>query len=313
MGHGRWDAGAWASYAARHTTGKSAAEIFGARAMSDRFDPARIKVRESRDSKANPQSTAIILASDVTGSMGAIAEVMIRSGLDTTMREIYARKPVTDPHVMVMTVGDAECDQSPLQVTEFEADVRLAEQLKDLWIEGGGGGNSGESYHLPWYFAARKTSADCFEAGRRKGYIFTIGDEPILGGITRDNLRRVFDDGAEADLTSSELLAMASRNYEVFHILLTNVGFARGNLIAVKKSWTPLLGQRVIECDDHEKIAEVIVSTIQVCEGTAADTVAASWSGSTASTVSRAVGGLVPVPPSRNRLVRFGKKMLGAS
>jgi hypothetical protein len=294
MGHGRWDSSAWASYAARHTAGRSAAEIFTAGAMEDRFDPARIAFRESRDSTENPLSTPIILASDVTGSMGAIAEVMIRSGLDTTMREIYTRRPVTDPHVAVMAVGDAECDRAPLQVTQFEADVRLAEQLKALWIEGGGGGNAGESYHLPWYFAATKVRSDCIEKRGRKGYLFTIGDEPILPGISRTDLTRVFGAGAQSKLSSADMLAMASRNWEVFHIVLTNVGYAGGNLRAVMATWKPVLGQRVIECDDHERIAEVIVSAIQVHAGARAADVVASWSGKTSATVARAVGALVP-------------------
>lgn len=295
MGHGRWDASAWAKYAAKHR-GKSRHEIFTSNSMKDTFDPAKITVRESRDSEVNPQSTAIILASDVTGSMGEIAEIMIRRGLDTTMREIYDRKPVSDPHVMVMAVGDAECDQAPLQASQFEADIRLAEQLKDFWIEGGGGGNDGESYHLPWYFAAMKTSIDCFEKRGKKGYLFTIGDEPILPGISKENLRRVFDSGAETDLSSAELLAMASRSYEVFHVVLTNVGHAQMNLDWVLKTWEPLLGERVIHCDDHEKVAEVIVSAIQVIEGTDKASVAGSWSGSTAVTVAKAVKSLVSKP-----------------
>lgn len=292
MGHGRWDAGAWASYSAKHK-GKARHEIFTAKGMTDSFDPTKITLRESRDSVENPASTAIILASDVTGSMGQIAEVMIRSGLDTTMREIYNRKPVSDPHVMVMAVGDAECDSAPLQVSQFEADIRLAEQLKNFWIEGGGGGNGGESYHLPWYFAAMKTSADCFEKRGKKGYLFTIGDEPILPDISKENLRRVFGDGAQADLSSADMLAMASRSYEVFHVVLTGVGYASSRLDEVLSTWEPLLGERVIHCDDHEKVAEVIVSAIQVIEGTDKATVAGSWSGSTAVTVAKAVKSLV--------------------
>ncbi|MBV9221688.1 MAG: hypothetical protein JOY94_19875, partial [Methylobacteriaceae bacterium] len=49
MGHGRWDASAWASYAAAHTAGKAAHEIFTASGMKSGFDPAKITVRESRD------------------------------------------------------------------------------------------------------------------------------------------------------------------------------------------------------------------------------------------------------------------------
>jgi hypothetical protein len=289
MGHGRWNPNDWVSYAARTTHGRSAAEIFSARGMQPAFDPTRIAVRESRDSPENPLSTAIILASDVTGSMGTIAEVMIRSGLDTTMREIYARKPVSDPHVMVMAVGDAECDRAPLQATQFEADIRLAEQLKDLWIEGGGGGNGGESYHLPWYFAATRTAIDCFEERGKKGYLFTIGDEPLLPGIEARNLARVFGGGEARSLSSADMLAMASRKYEVFHILLTGVGYAITGLDAVLRSWTPVLGERVIPCSNHAHIAEVIVSVLQVAEGASRDGVVASWPADVAETVGNAL------------------------
>ncbi len=297
MGHGRWNPNDWASYAARTTNGRSASEIFSARGMKPAFDPARIAVRESRDSPENPLSTAIILASDVTGSMGTIAEVMIRSGLDTTMREIYTRKPVNDPHVMVMAVGDAECDRAPLQATQFEADIRLAEQLKDLWIEGGGGGNGGESYHLPWYFAATRTSIDCFEERGKKGYLFTIGDEPLLPGIDAPNLARVFGDGEARSLSSADMLAMANRKYEVFHILLTGVGYAVSNLDGVLRSWTPVLGDHVVPCSNHAHIAEVIVSVLQAAEGADRDEVITSWRPDVAETVRKALYRIVKPEP----------------
>ncbi len=137
-----------------------------------------------------------------------------------------------------------------------------------------------------------KTSIDCFEKRGKKGYLFTIGDEPILPGIAKENLRRFFDTGAETDLSSAELLAMAQRSYEVFHVVLTNVGYASSRLDRVLSTWEPLLGQHVIHCDDHEKVAEVIVSAIQVMEGTDKATVAESWSGSTALTVAKAVKSL---------------------
>ena len=79
------------------------------------------------------------------------------------VEEILARKPVSDPHILCMGIGDVLCDQAPLQVTQFEADIRIAEQLEKLWLEKGGGGNSCESYNLPWYFAAMHTAIDCFE------------------------------------------------------------------------------------------------------------------------------------------------------
>ncbi len=303
MGHGRWDAEDWTRYAAGHA-GRGREQIFKARGMDPRFNPAAITLREARDGPLNPKSTAIILASDVTGSMGMVAEQMIRHGLDTTMRELLERKPVSDPQILAMAIGDAECDRAPLQATEFEADIRLAEQLQDLWIEGGGGANPGESYHLAWAFAAMRTAIDCFEKRGKKGYLFTIGDEPILPRIAAQNLSRVFGAPFGAGMTSAEMLAMAARRYEVFHIQLTTVGFSSREAGREKamKTWRPLLGQRVLPCDDPERIAEIVVSTIQVVEGVEPDVVSGSWSGPAARTVAGALrdlgssrrGGLIP-------------------
>jgi len=65
-------------------------------------------------------------------------------------------------------------------------------------------------------------------------------------------------------ITLDSPLAMASRSYEVFHVVLTRVGHAASRLDSVLSTWKPLLGQRVIQCDDHERIAEVVVSAIRL-------------------------------------------------
>jgi len=292
MGNGRWDAGTWASYSASTVAGKSRAEIFTARGLKDDYDPAKITRRESRDSADNPNSTPIILASDVTGSMGMIAEKIMRDGLNTLATEIYDRKPVTDPHVMIMAVGDANCDRAPLQVTQFEADIRVAEQAKELWLEGGGGGNSGETYSAAHLFAAMKVSADAFEKRGRKGYLFTIGDEPNCDGLRKEQMANALGIPAERDLSAAEILAMAERNWEVFHILLVNEGYATYRRDDVVANWKALLPERTILLEDVDAMAETVVSLIQVTEGARASDVAASWSGSTAVVVANALSGV---------------------
>jgi hypothetical protein len=148
VGHGNWSSSGWADYAARSVRGRSRAELFGSRTMHEDYDPARIGLRESRDSAENPQATPIIIGVDVTGSMGVLAEQLVVRGLNETFTALIDRAPVPDPHVMAMAIGDAYCDRAPLQVTQFEADLRIVEQLRMLWLEGGGGGNRGESYSL---------------------------------------------------------------------------------------------------------------------------------------------------------------------
>jgi hypothetical protein len=301
MGSGRWDAADWHRYA-RATSGKSTDAIF-ASGLKRALDPHGV-LRESRDSADNPESNAIVVALDVTGSMGMIADALARRGLGTLVEEILERKPVSDPHLLFMGVGDAAYDEAPLQVTQFEADIRIADQLKDLWLEKGGGGNRWESYNLPWWFAAMHTSIDCFEKRGRKGYLFTVGDEEAPPELMAGHINRVIGDAAQRTLASRDVLALVSRVYHVFHVVVEEGSYASSQLPRVMRSWSPLLGQRVLRLADHTRLAEVIVSAIEVNEGRDADDVAASWSGDTASVVRRAVGALVP-PKSAGGVIRL--------
>jgi hypothetical protein len=292
MGNGRWSSNAWDNYASANVSGKSAGQVFTSRNMKSAYNPREILVRESRDSADNPNSTPIILAADVTASMGMISHNLMQTGLNTLAKEIYDRKPVSDPHIMVMAIGDAKTDSAPAQATQFEADISLADQVRELWIESGGGGNGGESYSLAHYFAAAKTVSDSWEKRRKKGYLFTIGDEPIHDGLTAAEVEKVFGISPQGNMSAQDCVDMAMKTYEVFHIVLKNEGDARYNLPTVLDRWQKIIGQRVILLDDYTKLAEVVVSTIQVIEGANKATVANSWSGSTAMTVANAIENL---------------------
>ena len=289
MGYTRWDPSDWDTHKTT-TKGKTVDEIFTSRSAAPEMEPDKITVREARDSALNPNSTPIIVALDVTGSMDQIPHYMIREGLGTLVDEILKRKPVSDPQIMFMGVGDANCDRSPLQVTQFEPDIKAAEQLKNIWIEHGGGGNNFESYNLPWYFAAMKTQLDCVEKGRRKGLLFTIGDEEAPPNLTAAQIRRFVGDTVQTDLSSKDILAMVEKSYDVFHIVVEQGDYCSSRRDRVFSSWNQMLGQgRVIPLADYTKLSEVLVSAIEVHEGRNAPDVAKSWDGSTALVVANAV------------------------
>lgn len=297
MGSGRWDPGDWKDYTSsagydKKTTSGSGG-IYSASGMASELNPYGIKGRESCDSDDNPRSTALIVGLDVTGSMGMIADTMARTGLNTLLTEVYTRKPISDPHVMCMGIGDVEAgDSAPLQITQFEADLRIATQLEKLYLEHGGGGNHYESYMLPWYFAAHHTTIDCFEKRGLKGYLFTIGDEQPTPYLQKDDIKRVLGYAPQEDVDRDALLTLVSRKWEVFHVMVAEGSHARNYPDRVRKEWTDLLGQRALWLKDHTKLAEVIVSAIQIVEGARADDVVASWDGSTSMVVRDAVAGL---------------------
>ena len=291
MGAGSFDSAAYASFAAS-TRGKATEEVYASRTLDPYLDPKGVKMRESRDSKDNPNSTPIIVAIDVTGSMGMIADYLAREGLGTLFKGILERRPVSDPHMMFMAIGDAVYDSAPLQVSQFEADNRIVDQLTKIWIEHGGGGNSWESYNLPWYFAATHTVTDAMEKRGKRGYLFTIGDEETPDPLTPAQIKKIIGDTIEADLPNDKLLDMVRRDYDVFHIIIAEGSHARRYLDTVQEKWRGLLGQKVITLKDYKKLSETIVSAIEVTEGADAHSSASGWGHGAADVVHDAVKAL---------------------
>lgn len=305
MGSGTFTSRDWSSYTASrgYTAKSSVRDMYKLTSVKPEMEPVGVKYRESCDSAEHPEATPIILGLDVTGSMGCVLETVSKK-LNTLIMEIYDREPVKDPQIMIMAFGDVECDRHPLQVSQFESDIRIARQLNDVYFERGGGGNAGESYTLPWYFAARHTKTDCYEKRGKKGFLFTIGDEPYLNNLSKEAVKQFVGDDVESDLTAEELLTEVSRQYEVYHLIIEEGAGMRWGQDAVITKWTNLLGQRAVLVSDCTKIPEIIVSILEVAAGRDAEEVAGSWDGSTAMAVRKAISGLANVDDSKD-LIEF--------
>jgi hypothetical protein len=286
MGRGTFDPSAYRSFAAS-TSGKTTEEIYTSRGMNKLLDPKGVSIRESVDSDEHPNSTPIIIALDVTGSMGILADTIARTGLGVLFNSILDRKPVPDPHIMFMAVGDANFDTAPLQVSQFEADDCIIEQLTQIFIEHGGGGNHFESYNLPWYFAANHTVHDSLIKRGKRGYLFTVGDEEAPEDLTKAQIEHFIGDTLQTEMSTKEMLDDALRMYDVHHIIIEEGYHASRALKTVQLSWRELLGQKVISLSDHQVLAETIVSTIEIAEGEVHSTSVSHW-GDKASTVLKA-------------------------
>ena len=239
---------------------KSNAEIFTQRNINNAMNPFGIKVRESRDSVEHPNSLAVIFGLDVTGSMGSVPHFLVKEGLTKVMGSIIqGNEP--DPQVLFLGVGDHECDQSPLQVGQFESSDELLDKwLTTVYLEGGGGGNAGESYLLAWYFAAYHTSIDCFEKRGRKGLLFTIGDEPNLKTLPKAFVKKMMGDGQYEDYTAAKLLEKARERYDVYHIHVAQTG--AGSRSETVDGWKQLMGENLLVAPKSEDIAGLIVKAV---------------------------------------------------
>jgi hypothetical protein len=278
MGYDRWDTNAYASNTATRASLKgktdftktSVHEAFENRSMPQALDPRKITVRESCDSEKNPNSTPIIIGLDVTGSMGRYAHKIATTQLPNVMEGIYEQSPVSDPHIMFVGIGDVTCDSAPLQVSQFEAGAdAIVDQLTSLYIEGHGGGNSYESYDLPWYFAAEKTKIDSFDKRGVKGFIFTLGDElPPQQDLRRHDLERVVSgDNFVVYENTKALLEAVQKRYRVFHLVIEEGSYASSHLRSVREQWTNLLGPNAIFVRNYEYLPQIIIATLQIADG----------------------------------------------
>lgn len=258
MGYSSWSEDKFRSYSntVRHreidTSGRTvgtytAQEVFKSTTLDPALDPKNV-IRECCDSEQHPETIPVILGVDETGSMGHVA-VEVANQFNVIMKKLYKELP--DVQFMVMGIGDLQYDRHPMQVTQFEPDIRICEQVDKIYFEGNGGGNNYESYSEAWYFGLHHTKLDCWKRGK-KGIIITTGDELLnpylpLEGYS-SGLRKVTGDNLQADIETADLYAEASKKFDIYHVHVEHGSFSRNRTPDVKDTWGKYLDE------DHLKI-----------------------------------------------------------
>lgn len=236
--------------------------------------PKDVEFREARDSTEHPNTVPIQFYLDVTGSMGNIPHQLVKDGLPKLISNLTQRG-VPDIALMFGAIGDHECDNYPLQVAQFESgDAELDMWLTRTYLECGGGANSGESYALAWYFAANHVKTDATDKRGKKGFVFTVGDEPYLNNYPASAIKAIMGDSCTAQntLSATELYAAACETNHVFHLNIQH-----GYRNRADDSWKQLMGDNLIEVQDYNDlpniISELILSNMELDKVTVEDTI----------------------------------------
>ncbi len=270
MGCGVWREDTFRSYSRRMgrtvgADGKLAGdmknqELFAGRSLDPMLDP-KDAMRECCDNEEHPATIPVILALDVTGSMGQAA-VEVAKQLNVIMTKLYEK--VKDVEFMVMGIGDFAYDRCPLQVSQFESDIRIAEQLDKIYFEFGGGGNSYESYTAAWYFAVNHVKLDAWDRGE-KGLIITMGDEALNPYIPGERLGEVTGRQISKDVETEKLLPEVLEKYDVYHIYVDHR--SHRNVERDLESWEDMLGKQQIRVTGLDKIADEIIRIVTAKAG----------------------------------------------
>lgn len=257
MGSGSWTSSAYNTYTTT-TRGVSAdtfatsnytvQEVYKSRRISPLLDPKNV-MRQCLDSEEHPNTFPVILALDVTGSMGD-ASMKVAQKLNDIMTDIYEDGSIKDIEFCVMGIGDLAYDDAPIQISQFESDIRIAEQLDALYFEAGGGGNKYESYTAAWYMGVRHCDLDCWKRGK-KGIIITMGDELPNPYLYKNGLVDVTGDKVQDNIETKDLIDEVKEKYNIYHISVkdNSSSYDWNNHDGVlDKAWKKLLG-------DHYSVA----------------------------------------------------------
>lgn len=241
------------------STGRVTGQEFVARRIDPSLDPRNFKIRECANSDEHPNTIPIILGLDVTGSMGeACSETA--AALGTIVMNLY--KKFNDIEFCIMGIGDLAYDNAPIQMSQFESDVRIAESIDKIYMEHGGGGNNYESYTAAWYMGVRRTKLDCFDKQQRKGIIITMGDEPLNPYLPCVALNDAVNATEQAHVETPALYAEALKKFDIFHIAVDSprdsYQFHKND---IENSFGQLLGSR-FKVASIDNLAQVIESCI---------------------------------------------------
>lgn len=264
MGDGGWRDDTFRSYSAsvgRTTNVRGFSSTQGmfetVQKMHSKMNPYKV-IRECCDSREHPNTIPVLLGLDVTGSMGSSCK-RVASALNVIMKDIY--KKYKDVEFMIGAIGDLAYDEAPIQMSQYESDIRIAEHTDNIYFEGHGGPNCYESYTAAWYFGLYHTKLDCWNRGR-KGIIITLGDEPLNPYLPYEALKKVTGDNLQADVETSDLYEEVIKKFDVYHIAVDD----RDSCYAkyqddIKDSWGMFLGDN-LKVATLDTLPDIIVECI---------------------------------------------------
>ena len=204
-------------------------------------------------------SAPLIIVVDETGSMGDWPATIFSKlpYLEHEGKEYLGE----DFEICFMAIGDAyeSNERYPLQVRPFAKGLELKDRLKELVIEGGGGGQTTETYELAALFAAEKVSLP----KAVKPIIIFIGDEQCYDAISPDHAEKLLGMKLEKSLSTEAVFKKLRDKYSVY-LIRKPYSVGSGNTVSaidnrITNHWAKLVGEdHISNLPEAGRVVDVI-------------------------------------------------------
>ncbi|MHA1301434.1 MAG: hypothetical protein ACTSO9_18590 [Candidatus Helarchaeota archaeon] len=204
----------------------------------------------------------MVVIVDVTGSMKEWPRIIFEKlcilynetlfFLPETLKESF--------EISFAAIGDAYSDDAPLQITDFAEGEELDENIKSLYPEGGGGGQTRETYELAAYYYL--THCDMPNALKfPKPLLIFVGDEGFYSKLNRNHVKQLIGDTLKTDQITKNIFEKLKQKFNVY-ILRVPYGSEESEK-RIQKDWEKVLGRdHVIIMKKPRRIVDTILGII---------------------------------------------------
>lgn len=214
------------------------------------------------DKKITTQSpTPLVVAVDVTGSMADWPQLIFEK-LPLLYNEVKRYMPEVE--ISFAAVGDAYCDNYPIQIQDFGKDKDLDAKINALYPEGGGGGTSQESYELTALFYNK----NCEMPKAKKPIFIFAGDEGFYKNLDASTIEKYLGGSEAKSTTGKQIMEELASKYDTY---LLHKEY-EGSDDAIVAQWKGAIGnQRVLKLDDPRRIVDCIIGIVAAAAGNFVD------------------------------------------
>jgi hypothetical protein len=235
-------------------------------AMGSRDQPKSTKVQNRRvESKSE---SPIVINLDVTGSNIEFARIVYDKS-PMLFGQIEQQGYLKNFDICFSATGDANSDSCPIQVCDFNTGIKLDDELKKIYLEGGGGGQLKETYELSAYYFAHY----CDMVNAKTPFMFFIVDEAPYKTVQKEFIEQYMGDSVGEDIDSKQVFRDLFKKFHgnVFIFQNKYLGSRSSETEEIRDEWREVLGNtykdHLIPIEEEKSIVDLILGTIAMVSG----------------------------------------------